>query len=286
MYPRSFDYVRARHVSEAVGMLAEHGDRARVLAGGMSLIPMMKYRELSPDVVVDIGRLRELAGIVVDGPVLRIGATTRHHEAASWTFPAAVSLVPELAAGIGDAQVRSMGTVGGGLAAVEPTGDWGTALLAMRGEVVVVSAAEERSIASDDLFVATHRTTLRPDELLTQMLLPLPARRVGTAFRKFQLRAAAAPLLSCAGCVELDGAGRVATAGLACAGLAGYPVRLADAEDVLLGEPVGADLLTEAGEVARTSAGGGFRGSVVASLVRETIHRATERAERVMAGAA
>lgn len=286
MYPRSFDYMRVRHVPEAVALLAEHGDGARILAGGMSLIPMMKYRELSPDVVVDIGRLRELAGIAIDGLVLRIGATTRHDEVASWQGPGAVGMVPELAAAIGDVQVRAMGTVGGGLAAVEPTGDWGAALLAMRGEVVVVSAAGERRIASDDLFVATHRSTLGPDELLTETRLPLPARRFGTAFGKFQIRAAAAPLLSCAGCVELGGDGRVATAGLGCSGLEGHPVRLADAEDVLLGERVGPDVAAESGEIARAGAGGGFRGSVVAKLVRETVQRAGDRAERVMAGAA
>ena len=109
--------------------LAEHGPDAVPLAGGTSLIPQMKYRERNPAVVVDVGWLRELAGVTVDGGRMRIGATTRHHEAAAWRGPRELALVRELAAGIGDPQVRNMGTVGGSIAAVEPAGDWGPAVL-------------------------------------------------------------------------------------------------------------------------------------------------------------
>lgn len=278
MYPRPFSYVRARDAGDAIRRLAEHGEEASLLAGGMSLVPMMKYRQRSPRVLVDIGRLDELAGIAMDGKVLRIGATTRHYEAASWVGAEALGMVRELAARIGDPQVRNMGTVGGGLAAVEPTGDWGTALIAMRGQVVAASELGERVITSDDLFVGTQHSRLHPDELLTELRLPLPQRQYGTAFAKFEKRAAAAPLISCAASVELAGDGRIARVGLGCVGLDGFPVRLQGVEDVLTGGPPDTDLVEGAVEAARMGVGG-FRGSVLGSVVREVLQRATERAQ-------
>ncbi|HZD66094.1 MAG TPA: FAD binding domain-containing protein, partial [Acidimicrobiales bacterium] len=201
MYPRAFAYHRAGSAAEAVDRLATHGDRARVLAGGMSLLPMMKYRQRAPEVLIDVGRLTELAGVALQGRVLRIGATARHHELAAWRAGPALAMVPELARRIGDPQVRNMGTVGGGLAAVEPTSDWATALLACRGEVVVRRAGGERRIAADDLFLDTHRSALAPDELLVEAAFSLPAGRVGTAHAKFEARAAAAAVMSAGVCL-------------------------------------------------------------------------------------
>lgn len=277
MYPRSFAYLRPSSVQEALTHLAQHGDEASLLAGGMSLIPLMKYRQRSPRVLVDIGRLRELAGISISGAVLRVGATTRHSEVAAWEGDARVALFPELAGRIGDAQVRNMGTVGGGLAAVEPTGDWGTALLAMRGEVTAVASSGKRRIASDDLFLGSYRSALRPDELLTEAVFPLPEGRCGTAAAKFENRAAAAPLMSCAVLTEFGDDDRVTGAGVACTGLEGFPVRLPGVEALLRGQRFSAGLLGDAGESARTAAGNAFRGAVLASLVRDALRRAAER---------
>lgn len=274
MYPRAFAYVRPRSTEEAVARLAEHGDDASVLAGGMSLVPMLKYRQRTPGVLVDIGRLTELAGVDASGDTVEIGATTRHADVAALGSGAGVTpMLAELAARIGDVQVRSMGTVGGGIAAVEPTGDWGAALLALRGEVVAVASGGERRIAADDLFVATYTTSLRPDELLTLVRFPQGA-RVGAAQTKFEHRTAAG-LLSCVAAVRLGEEDEVVEAGVACTGLEGHPVRLAEIEDVLRGQPFGSDLVAAASAAV---AGDDFRRSVLRTLVKDALEKAGARA--------
>lgn len=276
MYPRAFAYAHPHTVGEALGRLAEYGADASVLAGGMSLVPQLKYRLRSPRVVVDVGGLRELAGLTLDQDVLRIGALTRHVDAARWTGCARLGMVAELAGRIGDPQVRNMGTVGGALAAVEPTGDWGAALLAMRGEVVAEATAGQRRIAADDLFVAGRTSSLRPDELLTEVRLPLPSNRYGTASAKFEQRAGAA-MMSCAACVELDDAGLVRAAGIAAVGLADHPVRLPEVEAAVRDRPLGAAALDDAVAAAR-GAGADHRRSVLGRLVRDALRTAAARA--------
>jgi carbon-monoxide dehydrogenase medium subunit len=279
MYPRAFAYARATAPEEAVELLGEHGDDASILAGGMSLVPQMKYRQRSPRVVVDVGRLRELAYVALDDGELRLGALTRHADAAAWDSPPALRLIGELAGRIGDRQVRGMGTVGGGLAAVEPAGDWGPALLALRGEVVAVSTQGERRIAGDDLFVAPLRTSLRPDEMLTEVCVRLPPGRFGTAQAKFEARTGAA-FMSCAACVQLDGDGHIADAGVACGGLQPVPVRLEGAESVVAGRAPDDALFDEAGATVRTADANasGHRIAVAATLVRDALRTATARA--------
>lgn len=288
MYPRAFSYVRAHSQDEAVAALAEHGTDAVPLAGGMSLIPQMKYRERNPAVVVDVGWLRELAGVTVDGGRMRIGATTRHHEAAAWHGPRELALVRELAAGIGDAQVRNMGTVGGSIAAVEPAGDWGPAVLALRGAVRVVSAGGERTIAADELFVGPRRTSLVAGELIVGIEAPLPGGPFATAHARFQERAAAAGFMNCAACVVLDDAGAIAAAGIACAGLEDFPLRLDAAEAAVRGASAPAPAARDAAGCLLDISGNGdgFRRTIAARLVREAVERAFERALAIKDGAA
>jgi carbon-monoxide dehydrogenase medium subunit len=278
MYPRAFSYIRAYSQDEAVAALAEHGPDAAVLAGGMSLVPQMKYRERSPAVVIDVGRMRELAGITASGGALRIGALTRHHEAEAWSGASGLAIIPELAGRIGDPQVRNLGTIGGSLAAVEPAGDWGPALLALRGAVRVISAAGERAIGADDLFVAPRRTAIAPDELIVEVNASLPAGRFGTAQARFALRAAAAAFMNCAACVALDESGAVAEVGIGCGGLEDVPLRLDEAEAVLLGAEPSAAAIEAASSVLTTSSRSSFRRSVAARLVRDALHWAVGRA--------
>jgi aerobic carbon-monoxide dehydrogenase medium subunit len=284
MYPRAFAYTRAGSVPEAVESLSAYGLDARPLAGGMSLVPWLKYRQRSPGLLVDVGRLAELAGIEQPDDTLCVGALTRHADVAAWRGDPALGLLPELAAGIGDVQVRGMGTVGGSLAAVEPTGDWGGALLAMRGSVLARSTSGERLIASDDLFVDTYRSSLRPDELLTEVRLPVPDGRFGTAAAKLDNRAAAAPVLSCAVQIELDDDDRVRLAGVGCIGVAGFPIRLGAVEAALRGTPCTQEAIADAAACAKRATDDAFTGSVLVRLLRDALGRASERAERVEAG--
>ncbi len=278
MYPRVFSYIRAYSQDEAVAALAEHGPEGAVLAGGMSLVPQMKYRDRSPAVVIDVGRIRELAGITATDGTLRIGAMTRHHEAEAWPGGTELAIIPELAGRIGDPQVRNMGTIGGSIAAVEPAGDWGPALLALSGAVRVVSAAGERTIVADDLFVAARRSALAADELIVEVNARLPAGRFGTAQVKFEMRAAAAAFMNCSACVALDETGTIAEVGIGCGGLQDVPLRLDEAESMLLGAEPTSAAIAAASSVVKASSTNTFRCSVAARLVRDALQKAVARA--------
>src|SRR2546427_4548692 len=168
MYPANFEYKRPTPVDEAVALLAQHGDAAKLLAGGHSLIPAMKLRLAQPKVVVDIGRISTLSYIREAGGKLAIGAMTTHQEiAASRLLHAKCPLLPETASHIGDVQVRNRGTIGGSLAHADPAADYPAAVLALGAEMVIASTPGARTVKADDFFVDMLTTALRPGEILT-----------------------------------------------------------------------------------------------------------------------
>jgi aerobic carbon-monoxide dehydrogenase medium subunit len=187
--PASFDYVEAASVDAAIAALTEHGDEAKLLAGGHSLIPLMRFRLATPSVLVDIGRLADLSYVRDGGDHLAIGALTRHRTVE--TDPLVRSQVPLLAhvAGqVGDPQVRHRGTLGGSLAHGEPASDLPAALLALGGSVVSRGPGGEREMAAADFFTGFLETALAPDELLTEVRVPkVPGG--GWSFQKFNRRA-------------------------------------------------------------------------------------------------
>jgi carbon-monoxide dehydrogenase medium subunit len=187
--PASFTYERATTVDEAVGLLTEHGDDAKLLAGGHSLLPLMKLRLAQPGVIVDIGRVADLSYVINGSGTVRIGAMTRHHDlATSELLREQIPLVAEVASQIGDPQVRHRGTIGGSIAHGDPASDLPAAVLALRGTLVARGPGGEREIAADDFFTGFLETALAPDEVLTEIRLPaVPA--VGWAFQKFNRRA-------------------------------------------------------------------------------------------------
>ncbi len=150
MYAPEFDYHRAGSVAEAIQLLGSHAD-AKLLAGGQSLIPLMKLRLARPAVLVDIGRIADLKGISVDGDTIHIGGLTTHHEIASSTqVKSANPMLAEVAAGIGDPAVRNRGTIGGNLVHADPAADWGTALTALDASIDIQGPSGSRSVALDD----------------------------------------------------------------------------------------------------------------------------------------
>jgi carbon-monoxide dehydrogenase medium subunit len=168
MIPAPFEYVPAESAQHALGLLAEHGDDAKVLAGGHSLLPMMKLRLATPELLVDIGRLDELAGVSADGGELVIGATTRHADlAASELIRAEAPLLAYAAAQVGDPQIRHRGTIGGSLSHADPAADLPMALVALGGSVQLQGPGGTRLVAADDFFQGFFETALQPDELLT-----------------------------------------------------------------------------------------------------------------------
>jgi aerobic carbon-monoxide dehydrogenase medium subunit len=187
--PASFDYVRATSAAHAVDLLAEHGDEAKLLAGGHSLLPMMKLRLAVPSVLIDIGPLDELTGIGVDGADLVIGATTRHADvAASELVRAEAPLLAYSAAQVGDPQIRHRGTIGGSLAHADPAADLPMALTALGGSMELTGPGGVRTVPVDDFFAGYFETAMEPDELLTAVRIP---RRPGEpwGYQKFTRRA-------------------------------------------------------------------------------------------------
>ena len=189
MIPGPFEYQRASSVDEALGVLAERGDEAKLLAGGHSLLPLMKLRLALPMLLVDIGRIGELSFVEGDGGEVRIGAGTRHHDlATSGLLREQVPLVAHVAGQIGDPQVRHRGTIGGSVAHGDPASDLPAALLALRATIVARGPGGERRIAADDFFTGFLETALAPDEIITEIRVPaVPG--VGWAFEKFNRRA-------------------------------------------------------------------------------------------------
>jgi aerobic carbon-monoxide dehydrogenase medium subunit len=187
--PAPFTYRRPGSVDEALELAAEHGDEAKFLAGGHSLLPLMKLRLATPEVVVDLGRLRELSYIRDEGSHVAIGALTRHHDVEhSDLLARELPLLAHAAGQVGDPQVRHRGTIGGSLAHGDPASDLPAVVLALDGTLVVRGTAGEREIPAGEFFRDFFETAVAPEELLTEVRLPKPA-AAGWSFQKFTKRA-------------------------------------------------------------------------------------------------
>src|SRR2546425_8251612 len=170
MIPAQFDYQAPRTLDEAISLLAQHADDAKILAGGHSLIPAMKLRLAQPQLLIDIGLIKDLSYIREEEGQIRIGAMTTHYQIeSSERLKQICPLLPECAASIGDVQVRNKGTIGGSLAHSDPAGDWPAAIIALRAELVAVGTNGERVIKADDFFVDLLTTALEPREILREI---------------------------------------------------------------------------------------------------------------------
>jgi aerobic carbon-monoxide dehydrogenase medium subunit len=230
MIPAAFDYQRASSVDEAVGLLAEHGDDAKLLAGGHSLLPLMRLRLAAPAVLVDIGRLEDLSYVRTDGGQVRIGALCRHHDlATSDELREQAPLLAHIAGQIGDPQVRHRGTIGGSIAHGDPASDLPAALLALRGTLVARGPGGEREIPADEMFTGFLETALAPDEVLTEIRVPA----VGSApwgFQKFVRRAQDWAIVGCAAVLGNGGSGGP---GVGLVNMGPTPLRAAGVEEAL-----------------------------------------------------
>src|SRR5205809_1526923 len=176
MYPANFDYARPATVDEAIALLSKHGDDAKVLAGGHSLIPAMKLRLARPKVVVDIGRIANLNYIREDHGRIAIGAMTTHAEiAASKVLLGKCPLMPETALHIGDVQVRNKGTIGGSLVHADPAADYPAAILALDAELTIAGANGRRTVRATDFFVEMMQTAVKSHDILCEIRVPTTA---------------------------------------------------------------------------------------------------------------
>jgi len=204
MYAANFDYARPATVDEAIALLARHGDEAKVLAGGHSLIPAMKLRLARPRVVVDIGRISGLSFIRETAQGVAIGAMTTHAEiAASSLLRQKSPLLPETARHIGDVQVRNKGTIGGSLVHADPAADYPAAILALDAEIEIAGPRGRRTVRAADFFVDLLQTAVGPDEILTEIRVPATAASI--AYVKTEQKASGFALAGVAAIVSADG---------------------------------------------------------------------------------
>ena len=213
MYAANFDYVRPASIDEAIALLTKHGEAAKVLAGGHSLIPAMKLRLAQPSVIVDIGRIAGLSYIRESGASIAIGATTTHDEIETSTLLRAKSpLVAETASHIGDVQVRNRGTIGGSLVHADPAADYPAAMLALDAEIDLVGPRGRRTVKASDFFVDLLQTATAADEILTEIRVPATAASV--AYVKTEQKASGFALAGVAVVASASGA-RVGVTGVA-----------------------------------------------------------------------
>lgn len=233
MYPASFEYFRPSTLDEAVALLARHGEDAKVLAGGQSLIPAMKFRLASPKVIVDIGRVANLNHIRDAGSHISIGAMTTHGEIeASALLRERCPLLPETASHIGDVQVRNTGTIGGSLAHADPAADWPATILALDAELEIAGPRGRRTLGAGAFFVDLLQTAIGPEEILCEIRVPSTPRSV--AYVKTEQKASGFALAGVA--VVVPGNGGPVRVGIT--GIAAKAYRAAAVERALAGQRV------------------------------------------------
>ncbi len=250
MFPASFEYHRAGTVPEALDLLARFGDDAKVLAGGHSLLPVMKLRFASPAHLVDITRIPGLSGITDDGTAIRIGAATRHADvAASSLVRSKVPMLAEAAGLIGDPLVRNMGTIGGSVAHADPAADLPAVMLATGATFVASGADGPRLINADDFFTDVFSTALRPDELLTEIRLPIGGAGQGGAYEKNPDPASGYAIVGIAAHLSVAG-GSILGARIGMTGLGPKAMHLTAAEEKLAGQAADGPTIEAAAAVA------------------------------------
>jgi carbon-monoxide dehydrogenase medium subunit len=252
--PARFDYHRVQSVADALSLLDQHGEEAKVLAGGMSLIPLMKLRFATPAHLVDINAVQELQGLSDSGGWLRIGALTRHHQIE--TSDVVSERYPTLAAAaplISDPLIRNRGTVAGSLAHADPAGDWGAVMLAMRGQVVARSSGGERTIPIEEFLVDTFTTSLRPDEVVTEVRVPAPSGATGGAYLKMERKVGDFATVAAAVHGSMQD-GKIGSAGIGLTAVGPKNVRASQAEASLAGAEPGEAAFAEAGRLAAEAA--------------------------------
>lgn len=227
MIAQNFEYATPATMKEALTMLSA-GD-AKILAGGMSLIPMMKLRLAAPERVIDLSRVPGLKGITEDKGTIRIGAMTTHHEIEdSPLLRGKCPLLAETASNIGDVQVRNMGTIGGSVAHADPAADYPAALLALEAKVRLVSVGSERTLSLQDFLVDTLTTAIEPGEILQEIIVPAETSDAGVSYQKMVHPASGFAIVGIAARVRKDFA-RVGVTGVA-----GKAYRAANVEKILL----------------------------------------------------
>jgi carbon-monoxide dehydrogenase medium subunit len=240
MIPAEFDYVRVGSVDEAVAALAEHGDEAKVLAGGQSLLPLLRMRLAYPEVVVDVGRVEEMRGVRDDGDHVVVGAMTTHYEViGNALLQAHCGLVVAATKTVADPAIRHRGTFGGSLAHAAPAGDLPAVALALDAEFVVAGPGGRRTVAAGDFFLDYLQTALSPDEVLVEIRLPKLGDGWGFHYEKFQRVVQAWASVGVAAAVRRSN-GSISEARIGLTNMGSTPLRATATEQALAGADLSA----------------------------------------------
>ncbi len=289
MIPGAFDYFAPHSLEEVFELLAEHGDDAKLLAGGHSLLPLMKLRLAAPRVLVDLGRIGDLAYVREEGDEVVIGAMTTHSAIEhSALLRRRAPLLAETATEIGDVQVRNRGTLGGSLVHADPAADYPAAVLALEAQFTLASRAGTRSVAASDFFVDLLTTAIQPGEILTEIRFAADSARTGSAYRKLHQPASGFALVGVAARVRLDGKGKCEAAIVGVTGVASKAYRAAQVEKTLLGKAANEKVIAQAAAKAAAGAeplsdlhaSARYRKAMAEVLARRALTEAFNRAKK------
>lgn len=287
MIPAAFEYLRPKTIPEAIGFLQQYGDDAKILSGGQSLIPMMKFRLARPTYLIDINRIAGLSYIREEGGYLKIGGLTREADLdSSPLIHAKYPILADTARVIADPQVRNMATLAGNLAHGDPANDHPATMLALRAEIVASGPQGERILPVDGFFVTLFTTQLEHDEIVTEVRIPVPPPRSGGAYFKLERKVGDFATAAVAVQLAIDGGKACQSAGIGLTNVGATPVKAAKAEDFLRGKSLDEANIAQAAQLAADEAqpSSDLRGpeeykrGLVKELTRRALTRAFERA--------
>ncbi|MFP5254080.1 MAG: FAD binding domain-containing protein [Actinomycetes bacterium] len=249
MIPAKFEYVAPTTVEEALSLLSQHGDDAKIIAGGQSLLPVLRMRLNAPELVIDLGKIEALKGVRDDGDAIVIGAMTTHHDVQHDPLVEEHALLISRAeAEVADPQVRHRGTFGGALAHADPAGDLGAPALALDAEMVVAGQGGTRTIAAADFFVDLFTTAMEENEILTEVRIPKRS-GWGAHYEKFVRVAHQWPIVAVAAAVKVDG-GTISEARVGLTNMGSTPLRARAVEEALVGQQATEDAVRQAAAAA------------------------------------
>jgi carbon-monoxide dehydrogenase medium subunit len=246
MIPAAFDYIAPRSLDEAVRALSDHGEKAKLLAGGHSLLPLLKLRLGNPELLIDLARIPGLGNISQEGDKIVVGAFATHYQIeSSVLLKAKCPLLPQTASAIGDVQVRNRGTIGGSLSHADPSADWPAAILALGGDLKLNGTKGERRIAAEHFFHGPMTTAIEHTEILTQIYLPVSPRRCGNTYLKMAQPASGFAIIGVAVWLKLAQSAHCEEIGIGVTGLSHTPFRARVVEEGLRGNKLSPKLIEE-----------------------------------------
>ncbi|TDI54890.1 MAG: xanthine dehydrogenase family protein subunit M [Acidobacteria bacterium] len=250
MYPSKFNYLAPESLEEALAVLAERGDEVKILAGGQSLIPMMKLRFAEPSTLLDINRIPGLDGLNRSNGTLSLGSLVRHNDVVKSDTAQANHTVASAAPWIADPIVRNLGTVVGSLAHHDPEGDWASVMLACGAELVLSSSTGERVVDIEDFLVDMFTTSCQPNEMVTEVRVTAHTASGGGNYQKLERKVGDYATVGVATSLELDDNGDITSAGIALTSVYPRNLKVVEAEQALVGHAPSDDLFAEAGRIA------------------------------------